>query len=107
MRVPVGDVRLFFDVEGPQLVPDGSQMREKSTLLLLHGGPGFDHSSLEDVVHATAGRGTAPFANSEDIAAALPAQLVRLEEFPGCGHPVYQDDPERFVQTVRDFLASL
>jgi len=25
-------------------VPDGPIMREKPTLLLLHGGPGFDHS---------------------------------------------------------------
>jgi proline iminopeptidase len=37
-------VRLFFDVEGTKLVPDGPVMREKPTLLLLHGGPGFDHS---------------------------------------------------------------
>lgn len=34
----------FFDVEGASLVPDGPSMREKPTLLLLHGGPGFDHS---------------------------------------------------------------
>ena len=44
MRVLVNGVRLFFDVEGVSLVPDGPVMREKPTLLLLHGGPGFDHS---------------------------------------------------------------
>ena len=44
MRVQVGDGRLFFDVEGAKLVPDGPKMRERPTLLLLHGGPGFDHS---------------------------------------------------------------
>jgi pimeloyl-ACP methyl ester carboxylesterase len=44
MRVLVDDVHLFFDVEGPQLVPEGPRMRERPTLLLLHGGPGFDHS---------------------------------------------------------------
>src|SRR5262245_10595885 len=44
MRAPVNGVRLFFDVEGASLVPDGPSMREKPTLLLLHGGPGFDHS---------------------------------------------------------------
>jgi proline iminopeptidase len=37
-------VRLFFDVEGASLVPHGRTMREKPTLVLLHGGPGFDHS---------------------------------------------------------------
>ena len=44
MQVLVNDVRLFFDVEGASLVPDGRTMREKPTLVLLHGGPGFDHS---------------------------------------------------------------
>ena len=44
MRVKVDDARLFFDVDGAKLRPDGPQMREVPTLLLLHGGPGFDHS---------------------------------------------------------------
>jgi proline iminopeptidase len=44
MRVVVNGVRLFFDVEGAGLVPDGAAMREKPTILLLHGGPGLDHS---------------------------------------------------------------
>jgi len=44
MRVQVGDVRLFFDVDGAKLRPDGPRMREVPTILMLHGGPGFDHS---------------------------------------------------------------
>jgi pimeloyl-ACP methyl ester carboxylesterase len=44
MHVLVNGVRLFFDVDGASLVPDGAAMREKPTLLLLHGGPGLDHS---------------------------------------------------------------
>jgi proline iminopeptidase len=44
MHVLVNGVRLFFDVEGGKLVPDGPLMRERPTLLMLHGGPGFDHS---------------------------------------------------------------
>jgi proline iminopeptidase len=47
MHVSIGDVRLFFDVDGAKLVPDGPSMRERPTLLLLHGGPGFDHSSYK------------------------------------------------------------
>jgi len=47
MYVSIGDVRLFFDIEGAKLVPDGPAMRERPTLLLLHGGPGFDHSSYK------------------------------------------------------------
>ena len=46
MRVKVGDVSLFFDVEGAKLRPDGDTMREVPTVVLLHGGPGFDHSGL-------------------------------------------------------------
>ena len=40
-------VRLFVDVEGAGLVADGPSMREKPTLLLLHGGPGYDHSGFK------------------------------------------------------------
>ena len=44
MHVSVNGLRLFFDVEGAKLVPDGPRMRERPTVLLLHGGPGADHS---------------------------------------------------------------
>ncbi len=40
-------VRLFVDIEGPGLVPDGPRLREKPTLVLLHGGPGYDHSGFK------------------------------------------------------------
>ncbi|MEO6281519.1 alpha/beta hydrolase [Roseateles sp.] len=43
-------VRLFVDIEGLGLVPDespdGRRLREKPTLLLIHGGPGFDHTGF-------------------------------------------------------------
>jgi pimeloyl-ACP methyl ester carboxylesterase len=45
MHVEVNGIRLWFDVDGPALVPDGSEMRERPTVVLLHGGPGsYDHS---------------------------------------------------------------
>jgi proline iminopeptidase len=44
MHVTVNGVRLFFDVEGAKRVPDGAAMAERPTLILLHGGPGADHS---------------------------------------------------------------
>ena len=44
MRIEVNGVRIFFDIEGAKLVPDGPVMREKPTLILLHGGPGMDHT---------------------------------------------------------------
>ncbi len=48
MQVDVNGTRLWFDVDGPALVPDGTAMRERPAALLLHGGPGsFDHSYLK------------------------------------------------------------
>jgi proline iminopeptidase len=45
MHVEVNGTRLWFDVEGAALVADGPAMRERPTVVLLHGGPGsFDHS---------------------------------------------------------------
>lgn len=46
MRVEVNGVRLYFDVEGAQLIPDGAIMRERPTIIMLHGGPGSDHATF-------------------------------------------------------------
>ena len=54
MHVSVNGVRLFFDVEGAKLVPDGPIMREKPVLLMLHGGPGADHSIYQPAYSALA-----------------------------------------------------
>jgi pimeloyl-ACP methyl ester carboxylesterase len=50
MRVHIGDgVRLFVDVDGFGLVADhaGTEMRDRPTLIAMHGGPGFDHVGLK------------------------------------------------------------
>ena len=44
MRIPINGVRLYVDIDGSGLVADGPSLREKPTLILLHGGPGADHS---------------------------------------------------------------
>src|SRR5215210_5918895 len=45
MLVGANQTRLWFDVDGPALVPDGSRMRERPALVLVHGGPAtYDHS---------------------------------------------------------------
>ena len=54
MHVSVNGVRLFFDVEGAKFVPDGPVMREKPVLLMLHGGPGADHSIYRPAYSALA-----------------------------------------------------
>jgi proline iminopeptidase len=50
VRVPLHDgTRIFVEVIGRKLVPEGPTMRERQTMLLLHGGPGFDHSTLATI----------------------------------------------------------
>lgn len=44
MRIKVDDVTLYFDVDGAALTPQGDVMTQRPTMLLLHGGPGADHS---------------------------------------------------------------
>jgi proline iminopeptidase len=54
MFVRVNGQRLFFDTVGSQLACDVDRMRVRPTLLVLHGGPGFDHSGLRPVFDSLA-----------------------------------------------------
>jgi pimeloyl-ACP methyl ester carboxylesterase len=91
MNVEVKGTRLWFDVDGAALVPDGPEMRERPTLVLLHGGPGsFDHSYLKP-----------DFARLSSV-----AQVVYLD-LPGHGRSDW-GDPARWsfelcADRVRDF----
>jgi pimeloyl-ACP methyl ester carboxylesterase len=45
MHIDVNGTRFWFDVDGPALVPEVSEMRQRPTVVLVHGGPGvYDHS---------------------------------------------------------------
>jgi proline iminopeptidase len=45
MHVAVNGTRLWFDVDGCSLLPDGPGMHKRPTVVLVHGGPGsYDHS---------------------------------------------------------------
>src|SRR5216117_2530931 len=45
MHIDMNGTRLWFDVDGAALVPDGAEMRLRPTVVLVHGGPGvWDHS---------------------------------------------------------------
>jgi pimeloyl-ACP methyl ester carboxylesterase len=91
MVVEVNGTRLWFDVEGAGLVVDGSTMRERPTVVLLHGGPGsFDHSYFKP-----------DFARLADA-----AQVVYLD-LPGHGRSDWGEPEEWSFETcadaVRDF----
>jgi pimeloyl-ACP methyl ester carboxylesterase len=53
-----GGTRLFVDVDGAGLVPEGPAMQERPTIVFLHGGPGSDHSLFK----------ASPLAELHDIA---------------------------------------
>jgi proline iminopeptidase len=46
MFVTVNGARIFFDTAGSGLAIDGERMVQKPALIVMHGGPGFDHSTM-------------------------------------------------------------
>ena len=90
MHIDVNGTRLWFDVDGPALVPDGPEMRPRPTVILLHGGPGsFDHTSP---------------AIARELHDALPPGLARLEVIEGAGPFAWKDAPERYWPVLTDFV---
>lgn len=86
MHVAIDGTRLWFDVEGPGLVPEGRAMRDRPTVVLLHGGPGsFDHSYFKP-----------DFARLADV-----AQVVYLD-LPGHGRSDWGDPGEWSFETSAD-----
>ena len=54
MFAKVRGTRLYFDVEGAGLVPDGAGMRQRPEAMVIHGGPGGDHSGFKPAFSALA-----------------------------------------------------
>src|SRR3954452_15043575 len=48
MRVEVDGARLFFDVEGAQLRPQGPWLDVRPTVVIVHTGPGSDHTAYKE-----------------------------------------------------------
>ena len=56
MLVEVRGTLLWFDVDGPAYVPAGAALRERPTVILVHGGPGgYDHSYFKPYFARLAG----------------------------------------------------
>jgi proline iminopeptidase len=47
MHASIRGTRIYFDVEGMGLVPDGPVMRQRPVAMVIHGGPGSDHSGFK------------------------------------------------------------
>ena len=46
MHVDIGTARIFFDTVGAKLAIEPESVAEHPTLIVMHGGPGFDHTTL-------------------------------------------------------------
>jgi proline iminopeptidase len=55
MRIAVNGTTLFFDVAGAVLRVDDLALQSKPTIIVLHGGPGFDHAHLRPGLGPLAG----------------------------------------------------
>jgi pimeloyl-ACP methyl ester carboxylesterase len=118
MFCQVHGAKLYFDVRGCSLVAAGPAMREKPTLLLLHGRPGFDHALFKPAFSAFAdiaqviyqlviGRDrdpVMPIQFAEMIAAFLPAHVTRFERLEGRGHVSWRDEQARAFKLLREFI---
>ncbi len=47
MHASLRGTRIYFDIEGAGLVPDGDTMREHPAAFIIHGGPGGDHTGFK------------------------------------------------------------
>jgi proline iminopeptidase len=52
MRARVRDTELYFDIDGPGLVPVGDRMQEQPVVFAIHGGPGSDHARFKAALPA-------------------------------------------------------
>ena len=46
MFVDIGTARIYFDTVGSQLALEPESVKSLPTLIVMHGGPGFDHTTL-------------------------------------------------------------
>lgn len=56
MFADLRDTKIYFDIEGAGLVPDGDCMRERPAAMVIHGGPGGDHSGFKPTFSALTDR---------------------------------------------------
>lgn len=47
MHAAIRGTRIYFDTQGPGLVAEGSEMRERPAAFVIHGGPGGDHTGFK------------------------------------------------------------
>ena len=82
MRITVNHTELYFDVEGPELAIAGDELRRRPTLVVLHGGPGFDQGYLRPGLRALAADAQLVFVDlrGQGRSAMAPLESCTLEQ---------------------------
>ena len=91
MRVEVDGARIFFDVEGAKLRAEGPWLEERPTVVILHTGPGSDHTAYKEHI--------GPYLAGD-------AQVLYVDQ-RGCGRSDRSDSAHWNVETWSSDLRGL
>lgn len=82
MRIAVNHTELYFDVEGPELTIADGRLERQPTMIVLHGGPGFDQGYLRPGLRALASDAQLVFVDlrGQGRSAAAPLESCTLEQ---------------------------
>jgi proline iminopeptidase len=82
LRIDVNDTALYLDVEGSELAVVGTTLRARPTLVVLHGGPGFDQGYLRPGLAPLAADARLVFVDlrGQGRSAPAPAEECTLEQ---------------------------
>ena len=89
MRITVNHTELYFDVEGPELALAGDELRPRPTIVVLHGGPGFDQGYLRPGLRALADDAQLVFVDlrGQGRSAPRPSSRARSSRWPTTSPP--------------------
>jgi proline iminopeptidase len=81
MRITVNHTELYFDVEGSELTVANGRLDRQPTIVVLHGGPGFDQGYLRPDLRALASDAQLVFVDlrGQGRSAAAPLESCTLE----------------------------
>jgi proline iminopeptidase len=82
MRITINQTELYFDVEGPELAVAGAELERRPTMVVLHGGPGFDQGYLRPGLRALADDAQLVFVDlrGQGRSSAAPVEECTLEQ---------------------------
>ncbi len=102
MYLSVNDTELYFDVEGAQLRVENDRLCTRPTIVVLHGGPGFDQAYLRPDVVAGEHDWVCPPWAARALAGGLPRATLCV--VPDAGHFTFAEQPGRFRAALAELL---